>query len=123
MFCNRFLDSALKPVISTAQVSYFLKSVDWVSIFEPILMAIVSAKWCIIFVPELASGQIDPLLPELGAGPSSSSSLSVEELEANLGVGELSRQSSHTSLSDPLSPSIHDFSDEESDISSDLEVN
>jgi len=81
------------------------------------------AKWYVIFVPELANGQIDPLLPELGAGPSSSSSLSVEELEANLGVGELSRQSSHTSLSDPLSPSIHDFSDEESDISSDLEVN
>jgi len=75
------------------------------------------------YVVQLASGQIDPLLPELAAGPSSSSSLSVEELEANLGVGELSRQSSHTSLSDPLSPSIHDFSDEESDISSDLEVN
>lgn len=75
------------------------------------------------FIPELASGQVDPLLPELGAGPSSSASLTVEELEANLGVGELSRQSSHTSLSDPMSPSIQDFSDEESDISSDLEVN
>lgn len=100
-----------------------MKTVDSVSIFEHVLMDMVSTKWYVIFVPELASGQIDPLLPELGAGPSSSSSLSVEELEANLGVGELSRQSSHTSLSDPLSPSIHDFSDEESDISSDLEVN
>jgi hypothetical protein len=85
--------------------------------------SIVSSKYCGIFVPELASGQVDPLLPELGAGPSSSASLSVEELEANLGVGELSRQSSHTSLSDPMSPSIHEFSDDESDISSDLEVN
>lgn len=89
--------------------------------FEHVLMDMPSDMS--FFVPELASGQIDPLLPELVAGPSSSSSLSVEELEANLGVGELSRQSSHTSLSDPLSPSIHDFSDEESDISSDLEVN
>ncbi|KAJ9588439.1 hypothetical protein L9F63_018172, partial [Diploptera punctata] len=75
------------------------------------------------YVEKLATGQVDPLLPEVGAGPSSSS-LSVDELEANLGVGELSRQSSHTSLSDPLSPSIHDYSDEdESDISSDVEVN
>jgi hypothetical protein len=99
-----------------------LETVVSVSILNPVLMDMFSAK-CVIFVPELANGQIDTLLPELGAGPSSSSSLSVEELEANLGVGELSRQSSHTSLSDPLSPSIHDFSDEESDISSDLEVN
>ncbi|XP_067007770.1 transcription factor Dp-1 isoform X2 [Anabrus simplex] len=75
------------------------------------------------YVIQLGSGQRDPLLPELGAGPSSSSSLTVDdELEANLAASELSRQSSHTSLSDPLSPS-QDFSDEESDISSDLEVN
>ncbi|GLH00398.1 Transcription factor Dp [Gryllus bimaculatus] len=74
------------------------------------------------YVIQLATGQVDPL-PELGAGPSSSSVLTVDELEGNLGTSELSRQSSHTSLSDPLSPSLHDFSDEESDISSDLEVN
>jgi hypothetical protein len=76
----------------------------------------------------MATLQIEPLMAgDLAlqeAGPSSSSSLSVEELESNLGIGELSRQSSHTSLSDPLSPSIHDYSDEdESDISSDVEVN
>nr|CAD7196949.1 unnamed protein product [Timema douglasi] len=69
-------------------------------------------------VLKLASGQGDQVLPDFGAGPSSSSSPFTEDL----GVCELSRQSSHTSLSDPLSPSMQDFSDDESDISSDLEV-
>nr|CAD7453350.1 unnamed protein product [Timema tahoe] len=67
---------------------------------------------------ELASGQGDQVLPDFGAGPSSSSSPFTEDL----GVCELSRQSSHTSLSDPLSPSMQDFTDDESDISSDLEA-
>ncbi|CAG2055645.1 unnamed protein product [Timema podura] len=71
------------------------------------------------YVVQLASGQGDQVLPDFGAGPSSSSSPFTEDL----GVCELSRQSSHTSLSDPLSPSMQDFSDDESDISSDLEVN
>jgi hypothetical protein len=103
-------------------LSFYPKIAEIVSIREHLVRhCLCKVIW--YFIPELASGQVDPLLPELGAGPSSSASLSVEELEANLGVGELSRQSSHTSLSDPLSPSIHDFSDEESDISSDLEVN
>ncbi|XP_046989853.1 transcription factor Dp-1 [Schistocerca americana] len=73
------------------------------------------------YVVQLASGHLDTVLPDLEAGPSSS--LSVDDLDASLGVNELSRPSSHASLSDPLSPSIQDFSDEESDISSDLEVN
>ncbi|KAJ8867951.1 hypothetical protein PR048_031760 [Dryococelus australis] len=72
-------------------------------------------------VSELASG--DDSMPDLRAGPSSGSSLLLDDLESHLGVSELSRQSSHTSLSDPMSPSVHEFSDEESDLSSDLEIN
>lgn len=75
----------------------------------------------LIFSPELANGQMEPIQQDIEAGPSSS--LSVEELEVNISVNELSRPSSHASLSDPLSPSLQDFTDEESDISSDLEVN
>ncbi|XP_063236371.1 transcription factor Dp-1 isoform X2 [Bacillus rossius redtenbacheri] len=76
------------------------------------------------YVLQLASGE-GPGAPALCAGPSSGGSLLLEDLDGRFGASELSRQSSHTSLSDPLSPSAHEFSDDddESVLSSDLEIN
>lgn len=81
---------------------------------------------------ELASGTTDPvedILALAGPGPSAGSGgggsvCSAEELvEAALGgEGDISHQSS---ISDPLSPALNDYSDDdqESDMSSDVEIN
>jgi hypothetical protein len=60
------------------------------------------------------------MLDDAETVPGPSSTVAVEMLDL-----ELSRQSSHTSMSDadPMSPTMNDFSDEESEASSDLEVN
>lgn len=69
---------------------------------------------------ELAFGlptELDSLLETDGAG--TSSMLSTEDLVETT----LDEENSHQSSSDPLSPSAHDFSDDEgdSDMSSDIE--
>jgi len=74
-----------------------------------------------VCVAELAQGRTEPELEDLLAGPSNS-----EDADGSLAAGHrgagLSRHSSHTSLSDPLSPSMDNYSDEESEMSSDVEV-
>lgn len=75
------------------------------------------------YVVQLASGNTEPELPELAAGPSSSSvnaSYLVDDYDTPMG---LSRHSSHTDLSeDPLSPSLENYSDDDSEMSSDVEI-
>ncbi|KAE8748675.1 hypothetical protein FOCC_FOCC004688 [Frankliniella occidentalis] len=75
------------------------------------------------YVVQLAQGNTEPDLPELSAGPSSSSvnaSFLVDEFDTPMG---LSRHSSHTDLSEePLSPSLETYSDDDSEMSSDVEM-
>ncbi|KAJ1520220.1 hypothetical protein ONE63_004430 [Megalurothrips usitatus] len=75
------------------------------------------------YVIQLAQGNTEPDLPELSAGPSSSSvnaSYLVDEYDNPMG---LSRHSSHTDLSEePLSPSLETYSDDDSEMSSDVEI-
>lgn len=74
----------------------------------------------------MAKGVSDPIHEILSiSGQGTSSMCGAEELvEASLGEGDISHQSS---ISDPLSPTLNDndFSDDEqeSDISSDVEIN
>lgn len=77
------------------------------------------------YVTQLAMGSPDPIHEILAsAGPGPSSVCAEEFVEASLTEGEISHQSS---ISDPLSPTVQDFSDDdqdqESDLSSDVEIN
>ncbi|GLV41518.1 DP transcription factor [Carabus blaptoides fortunei] len=78
------------------------------------------------YVTQLASGTTDPIediLALAGPGPSAGAGSAEELVEAALGgEGDISHQSS---ISDPLSPALNDYSDDdqESDMSSDVEIN
>lgn len=86
----------------------------------------INGNICPLFRLELAAGSPDPLDEILHlTGQGSSNMCGAEELvETSLGEGEMSHQSS---LSDPLSPTVVDYSDDdpdqESDMSSDVEIN